>query len=405
MIQSKKCNGYLVIDIGDKIISNEEEYAVAVTPNNVGPITRSIFVIERVSEKDGYKDDLIHYGQPIRLRSNDLLFKKLLYLRSLPVNPQRKAKLSGNQEVTMYSNPVFDTVWTIEHQDPNLRTKAIGTEVKAKDFVIIRHDSTAHYLASDLLEYKNDFGIEYEVCVHSYATTNKSQQLILEKTGKLHREHPTKFQLDQNLWILVTSDDPTTTKLPDNPKNAAEDLTRRIKKRLMDKGIFGIRALSRIFKSIDLKGSNDLDPDDFRCGLFNYGIQISKNDAQTLVSICDKSNNGTINYKIFLGFLKVEINEYRKEIIKKTFSKLTSKLEKLTFGDFINFFDPSKNPEVLMKKKTEESLFKEFIIEWGVKEFESIVSFEQFLDYFTDVSACIEKDDYFIKVVYDCWKI
>lgn len=90
MIQSKKCNGYLVIDIGDKIISNEEEYAVAVTPNNVGPITRSIFVIERVSEKDGYKDDLIYYGQPIRLRSNDLLFKKLLYLRSLPVNPKGK---------------------------------------------------------------------------------------------------------------------------------------------------------------------------------------------------------------------------------------------------------------------------------------------------------------------------
>jgi len=406
LVKSKMSNGYLVIDIGEKIISNEEEYAVTVTPNNIGAITRSIFAIERVSEKDGFENDLVHYGQPIRFRSNDLLMKKPLYLRSLPTNPQRITTKSKFQEVSMHPKPIFDTVWTIEHQDPNLRTKSIGQEVKAKDYVLIKHDSTAHYLASDLKEHKNDFGYEYEVSVHSYATTNKSQQLILEKTGKLNREQPTKFQYDQNSWQIITSDDPTTTKLPDNPKNAAEDLTRRIKKRLMEKGMMGIRALSRIFKSIDIKGTNNLDPDDFRWGLFNYGIKITKEDSITLVSICDKENNGTINFNLFLSFLKGENSDLRNDIIKKTYSRLYSKLNgKITFGDISSLYDTSKHPEVISKKKTEDDLFKEFITEWGKKSLENIITQEEFFEFFKDVSPCIEKDDYFLKVVFDCWKI
>ena len=108
MLQNKKTNGFLVIDIGNKIVCNEEEYSVTATPNNIGPITRSVFVIERVSEKDGFTDDLIHYGQQIRFRSNDLLFDKLLYLRSLPINPMRCSKFTRLQEVTMHSQPIFN---------------------------------------------------------------------------------------------------------------------------------------------------------------------------------------------------------------------------------------------------------------------------------------------------------
>jgi len=44
---------------------------------------------------------------------------------------------------------------------------------------------------------------------------------------------------------------------------------------LLELGIFGIRALSKIFKKLDQKGDKNLDPDDFRWGLFNYGIVIT----------------------------------------------------------------------------------------------------------------------------------
>jgi hypothetical protein len=50
---------------------------------------------------------------------------------------------------------------------------------------LIEHCSTSQFLASDKINYRNDFGMEYEVCAYSYATNNKSQALNLEKVGKL----------------------------------------------------------------------------------------------------------------------------------------------------------------------------------------------------------------------------
>jgi hypothetical protein len=57
--------------------------------------------------------------------------------------------------------------------------------VPANQEVLIEHCATSQYLASDKINYRNDFGTEYEVCVHSYSTNNKSQALNLEKVGKL----------------------------------------------------------------------------------------------------------------------------------------------------------------------------------------------------------------------------
>lgn len=88
-----------------------------------------------------------------------------------------------------------------------MRTTTLGSPVIANDPVLIEHCATSHYLASDKINYINDFGQEYEVCVNSYSTNNKSQSLNLEKIGKITRDQPTKLQYDQNSWIIVTAPD------------------------------------------------------------------------------------------------------------------------------------------------------------------------------------------------------
>lgn len=55
-----------------------------------------------------------------------------------------------------------------------MRLKVRGQPLEANSPVVIEHCATAHLLASDKLQYRNDFGSEYEVNVHSYATANKS---------------------------------------------------------------------------------------------------------------------------------------------------------------------------------------------------------------------------------------
>lgn len=64
---------------------------------------------------------------------------------------------------------------------------------------------TNHYLASDFNKIKNEFGVENEVFVHSFASKNRSQNLALEKEGKITGDLATKFQEEQNVFYFLSA--------------------------------------------------------------------------------------------------------------------------------------------------------------------------------------------------------
>ena len=78
MLWNKMTNGFLVIDVGDRIQCFEEAYAVTTNNKNIGPINRSVFVVARADPNDEFTDDLVHYGQKIRILAN-------CYISSKPV--------------------------------------------------------------------------------------------------------------------------------------------------------------------------------------------------------------------------------------------------------------------------------------------------------------------------------
>jgi len=83
MLMNKKTNGYLVMDIGVKGSSLDESYMVTTSASPPGNISRSVFVIKREEPIDLFgSDDIIRYGQKVRIESNQWFFKKPLYLSS-----------------------------------------------------------------------------------------------------------------------------------------------------------------------------------------------------------------------------------------------------------------------------------------------------------------------------------
>lgn len=175
----------------------------------------------------------------------------------------------------MTTDLTYDSVWSVEHLDPNQRFPMKSKPVPVGEAVIIEHSGTSHFLASDMVEYRNDFGIEYEVSVHSYATLNKSQSLALEKAGKLNRDLPTKFQNEQNMWTFVTSTSPATDfELIAQEKPKPEELLSMIKKKLLERGMYGIRSLGLMFTLMDTSKNKMLDPEEFHDAMNKYGIPI-----------------------------------------------------------------------------------------------------------------------------------
>ncbi len=68
--------------------------------------------------------------------------------------------------------------------------------------------------------------------------------------------------------------------MDDLNKFTIQDLIRDVKSKIIERSANGIRGIARIFKAMDDNGNHMLDVDDFRWGLKEYGITLSKEEAQ-----------------------------------------------------------------------------------------------------------------------------
>ena len=210
MIQNACTEGWVVMDIGDKVPNVEEAYQVTSTSRgqNPGPMTRSVFKLTRVEDVDIFgSDEFFRYGQKVRIEANQYIYRKRLQLCSYKHSPTVCSPVSGNGLACVSAaRPDYNSVWVVDSVDPNSRFEMQGQVVKAGDPVLLRHVQTCVYLAScSKQKYKNDFGTENEVHCYSHSTLNKSQNLALENNGQLTSDVPTKFQEDKNVFFLQTA--------------------------------------------------------------------------------------------------------------------------------------------------------------------------------------------------------
>ena len=80
---NKKVEGHLVMDISEKIVGYEEAFQLTATKKDLNPVARNIFVLKRLEAVDGFgNNDILHYGQKVKIEANPYYYKKSLYLDS-----------------------------------------------------------------------------------------------------------------------------------------------------------------------------------------------------------------------------------------------------------------------------------------------------------------------------------
>jgi hypothetical protein len=204
MLQNFKTGGFLVIDTDDKNQNYDQAFAVTTNPLINFACPRSLFKIEKSDKKNNSTDpEPITYGDKIYLSVHPEIFNEALYLSSTLSTPYSHSKFSHNQEVLVINKKNYNSSWVIEHPDSTLRYSMEGKPVSIADSFVIRHSATGRLLASDLIEYFNDYGNEYEVCCNNFVTQNKYQTLIAEKDGKMKIDTKTRIEKNQNIWKIV----------------------------------------------------------------------------------------------------------------------------------------------------------------------------------------------------------
>ena len=407
MLGNQKTRGLFAADVGDRVQSTGFACAVTSSPSITGPVARAVFILTRVSDRDGFPGDYLHYGQEFTLVTHSRFFPDPLYLYSSTVTPYSFAKFSRFQEVSMNSTRGPNTIWIAEHADSRVRFESQGTPVITNSDLVIKHNQTGQWLSSDHINYRNDFGVEFEVSCHSYLDTRKTQQLSSEKVGKITGDIPTRLQGLENVWRIFTSESPDQAEEKEEVRVLPpEAILAGVKKTLLERGAYGIRGLAKVFKNMDDNGNRLLEPEDFKWGLINYGIYLKDEELRSLMQAFDRNGDGVVNFDEFLTTLKGQINQRRLSLVALAYEKLDKNKDgRVTLDDIAKIYDASKHPEVRAGRMTEEQVFRQFISMWDTEKPDGIVTLREFARYYEDISASIDSDDYFEAVIKSAWNL
>jgi len=206
MLFSQQSRGVLSMNPYDTVAKAHESYMIT-TSKRMEPSVRNVFIIDRVDEGDGYDDDVVHYGQAVRLALAP--FGRAMqgpgFLHSELVTALAAAKFSRHQEVTALGAANGETKWSFLYPDNSMRFEMEGEPVAAGAPLIIRHTQTGSFLASDEIPYENIFGRECEVHCFHYYSLGKCQNLVGEMKGEITGDAALRKQGLPNVWTVRTA--------------------------------------------------------------------------------------------------------------------------------------------------------------------------------------------------------
>ena len=156
-----------------------------------------------------------------------------------------------------------------------------------------------------------------------------------------------------------------------------------------------------------------LDKYEFNKAMQDYMLGFSEGEISKLFTHMDIDRSGLIEYDEFLRTIRGPMNPARKAIVKKAFAILDKDNSGyVDINDIRGVYNGSKHPDVQAGKKTEDQILQEFL-----ETFETahnmrnndapdyIVTKEEFEEYYNNVSASIDRDDYFEVMMNSAWNL
>ena len=200
---------------------------------------------------------------------------------------------------------------------------------------------------------------------------------------------------------------------PARGRASGEDLLQRLKDKLKSRGARGIIGLGKQFRIMDDNHSMSLDKFEFSKAMSDYMLGFSEGEVQTLFAFVDYDRSGLIEYDEFLRAIRGPMNANRKAIVMKAFNKMDADGSgMIDINDIRGVYSADKHPDVIAGKKTEQQVLSEFLETFETAHSmrneqtpDHIVSKDEWVEYYNNVSASIDRDDYFALMMNNAWNL
>jgi Ca2+-binding EF-hand superfamily protein len=195
--------------------------------------------------------------------------------------------------------------------------------------------------------------------------------------------------------------------------SSGDDLVERLRQKLASRGARGIIGLGKQFRIMDDNNSRSLDLYEFTKAMKDYMLGFSDAEIKTLYNYFDSDRSGSVDYDEFLRALRGPMNPARKKLVAQAYNKLDKdRSGYIDINDIKGVYSAKTHPDVLNGKKTEEQILLEFLETFETHHSlrnngapDHVVTQDEFHEYYNNISASIDNDQYFELMMNNAWKI
>jgi len=187
----------------------------------------------------------------------------------------------------------------------------------------------------------------------------------------------------------------------------------RLRKILSSKGPKIIIELLRQFKICDDSNRWIIKRDEFKNAILEFKLDLDHRDIEGVCSAMDKFCNNEVDLNDFKIAVIGQLKDFRKNLINRVFENFDQEEANCVLLSHIkSCFNAKLHPDVKLGKRKEEEVLKEFfeMIDMHhsiINNFTSqiFVSRDEFFEFYSILSSCIEADSMFDQHVTNCWNL
>mmetsp|Transcript_16998 Transcript_16998/g.21504 ORF Transcript_16998/g.21504 Transcript_16998/m.21504 type:complete len:450 (-) Transcript_16998:279-1628(-) len=227
--------------------------------------------------------------------------------------------------------------------------------------------------------------------------------------AKYDKDNNAKLDYEEfSAWFAIrgSGNNPNVNPVFGVKREPPNQVLQKILDTLKKRGAHGIRGLGIVFRRMDNNGDRKMDRNEFMWGLRENGHTLSPSEFERIFKYFDKNNDGKVSYDEFLVGIRGDMNERRQALCMLAYKKLDRDGSGLVdMNDIALAYDVTQHPKFKTGEMSRNDILTEFMAQWDRNVRDGKVTKEEWLDYYRDVSASIDEDDYFELMIRNAWHL